>query len=101
MFFKAIFSLIVSAMEITVNDFMLMQPNYPRVTDSDKYYFQLAMRLADLCDGQRLLALQPEPVLLPRRGGRLRPVAFVHHDARAHVWHTATVLWPQCRLCGL
>ena len=49
-------------MEITVNDFMLMQPNYPRVTDSDKYYFQLAMRLADLCDGQRLLALQPEHV---------------------------------------
>lgn len=49
-------------MEITVKDFMLMQPNYPRVTDSDKYYLQLAMRLASLCDDKRLLALQPEPV---------------------------------------
>ena len=32
-------------MEITIKDFMLKQPNYPEVTESDKYYIILANRL--------------------------------------------------------
>ncbi len=43
-------------MEISVKEFMLMQPNCPRVTDSDKYYIALAMRLAALWDESRLMS---------------------------------------------
>ena len=35
-------------MNITVKDYMKMQPNYPKVADSDKYYLQLALQL-DSC----------------------------------------------------
>ena len=34
-------------MNITVKDYMKMQPNYPKVADSDKFYLQMAMRLDD------------------------------------------------------
>lgn len=42
-------------MEITVKDFMLKQPNYPQVAESDKYYMVLAGRLAKMWDNARLL----------------------------------------------
>ncbi|MGN0214689.1 MAG: DUF3843 family protein [Muribaculaceae bacterium] len=32
-------------MNITVKDYMKMQPNYPKVADSDKFYLQMAMQL--------------------------------------------------------
>ena len=42
-------------MEITAKDFMLKQPNYPQVAESDKYYMVLAGRLAKIWDNSRLL----------------------------------------------
>ena len=42
-------------MEITAKDFMLKQPNYPQVTESDKYYMVLAGRLAKIWDNARIL----------------------------------------------
>lgn len=42
-------------MEISVKDFMLKQPNYPEVAESDKYYMTLAGRLAKIWDNSRLL----------------------------------------------
>ena len=42
-------------MEITVNDFMLKQPNYPQVAESDKYYMVLAGRLAKMWDNAHVL----------------------------------------------
>ena len=42
-------------MEITAKDFMLKQPNYPQVAESDKYYMVLAGRLAKMWDNSRLL----------------------------------------------
>lgn len=49
-------------MNITVNDFMRMQPNYPRVADSDKYYLQLALRLGQVWDDAMVLASVREEV---------------------------------------
>lgn len=49
-------------MEITIKDFMLKQPNYPDVAESDKYYIILANRLAKLLDNSRLLVNTPEQV---------------------------------------
>lgn len=42
-------------MEITAKDFMLKQPNYPQVAESDNYYMVLAGRLAKMWDNSRLL----------------------------------------------
>ncbi len=42
-------------MEITIKDFMLKQPNYPDVAESDKYYIILASRMAKLMDNSRQL----------------------------------------------
>ncbi len=42
-------------MEITIKDFMLKQPNYPDVAESDKYYIILASRMAKLMDNSRML----------------------------------------------
>lgn len=45
-------------MEITIKDFMLMQPNYPKVVETDKYYIALGMHLAKLWDNShRFLSL--------------------------------------------
>ena len=49
-------------MEITIKDFMLKQPNYPEVAESDKYYIILANRLAKLITNSRLLINEPEQV---------------------------------------
>lgn len=49
-------------MEITIKEFMLKQPNYPEVAESDKYYIILANRLAKLLDNSRLLVNTPEQV---------------------------------------
>ena len=49
-------------MEITIKDFMLKQPNYPEVAESDKYYIILANRLAKLLTNSRLLINEPEQV---------------------------------------
>ncbi len=43
-------------MDISVKEFMLMQPNYPRVTETDKYYLALAMRLAALWDESHIMS---------------------------------------------
>lgn len=37
-------------MELTVKDYMLMQPHFPKVTDADKYYLQLAQRVSDIVE---------------------------------------------------
>ncbi len=42
-------------MEISAKDFMLKQPNYPQVAESDKYYMVLAGRLAKIWDNARIL----------------------------------------------
>ena len=42
-------------MEITIKDFMLKQPNYPDVAETDKYYIILATRLAKIWDNARIL----------------------------------------------
>lgn len=47
-------------MEITLKDFMQLQPNYPEVTETDKYYAIIAQRLAKVWDNSRLLANLPE-----------------------------------------
>ena len=49
-------------MEITIKEFMLKQPNYPEVAESDKYYIILANRLAKLLTNSRLLINEPEQV---------------------------------------
>ena len=49
-------------MEISIKDFMLKQPNYPEVAESDKYYIILANRLAKLLTNSRLLVNEPEQV---------------------------------------
>ena len=49
-------------MEITIKDFMLKQPNYPEVAESDKYYIILANRLAKLITNSRLMVNEPEQV---------------------------------------
>lgn len=49
-------------MEITIKDFMLKQPNYPEVAESDKYYIILANRMAKLLTNSRLLVNEPEQV---------------------------------------
>ena len=49
-------------MEITIKEFMLKQPNYPEVAESDKYYIILANRLAKLLENSRLLVNTPEQV---------------------------------------
>ena len=43
-------------MDISVKDYMMMQPNYPKVADSDKYYLQMTLRLADTFDRSGLFA---------------------------------------------
>ena len=43
-------------MDISVKDYMMMQPNYPKVADSDKFYLQMALRLADIFDRSGLFA---------------------------------------------
>lgn len=47
-------------MEITIKDFMLKQPNYPDVAESDKYYIILANRLAKILDNSRALVNESE-----------------------------------------
>ena len=49
-------------MVISIKDFMLKQPNYPEVAESDKYYIILANRLAKLLTNSRLLINEPEQV---------------------------------------
>ena len=43
-------------MDISVKDYMSMQPNYPKVADSDKYYLQMTLRLAEAFDRTGLFA---------------------------------------------
>lgn len=47
-------------MEITLKDFMRMQPNYPRVTDADQYYYKIAVTLGRLWDNSRRFMQLPE-----------------------------------------
>lgn len=47
-------------MEITIKDFMLMQPNYPKVVESDKYYMALGMHLARLWDNSHRFMSLPD-----------------------------------------
>ncbi|MGM9804515.1 MAG: DUF3843 family protein [Muribaculaceae bacterium] len=50
-------------MNITVNDYMRMQPNYPNVADSDKYYLQLAVKLDSALGGDAAEALHMSATL--------------------------------------
>lgn len=47
-------------MDITVKDFMKMQPNNPKVTEADKFYMRIAMRLAQLWDNSHRFVNLPE-----------------------------------------
>lgn len=47
-------------MNISVKDYMKLQPNYPKVADSDKYYLQVAMQLDAALEAAELqLQLSP------------------------------------------
>lgn len=43
-------------MEISVKEFMKMQPGYPRVSDTDKYYYVIAVHMARAWDRSGLFA---------------------------------------------
>ena len=47
-------------MDITVKDFMKMQPNNPKVTEADKFYMRIALRLAQLWDNSHRFVNLPE-----------------------------------------
>lgn len=77
-------------MEISVKEFMLMQPNCPRVTDSDKYYLALAMRLAALWDESRLMPGQTDAA---RRRVVLAVVGYYQDVvADAGLWRAFTMM---------
>ncbi len=77
-------------MEISVKEFMLMQPNCPRVTDTDKYYLALAMRLAAMWDESRLM---PDLTDAARRRVVLAVVGYYQDVvADAGLWRAFTMM---------
>lgn len=48
---------------ISEQQFLLRQPNFPERTPSDRYYFRLSNRLADICRREKLLTDWPENVV--------------------------------------
>lgn len=77
-------------MDITTQEFMKMQPNNPRVTESDKYYLQLAVRLAKLWDNSHKFASLPERT----RKDIVLAVVGYYQDiiADAGIWRSFTTL---------
>ncbi|MDE6559688.1 MAG: DUF3843 family protein, partial [Muribaculaceae bacterium] len=48
---------------ITESEFLYRQPCAPKKTPTDKYYYRLCNRLADMCIREKLLADWPEMML--------------------------------------
>lgn len=77
-------------MEITLHEFMKMQPHNPKVTESDKYYLQLAMRLGKLWDNSHKFTSLPERM----RKAIVLAVVGYYQDiiADAGIWRSFTML---------
>lgn len=81
-------------MEITIKDFMLKQPNYPDVAESDKYYIILASRMAKLMDNSRQLINYDENT---RKDVVLAVVGYFQDIiADAGIWRSFSTVCKSC-----